>query len=52
VHQDDLALLEPGAADEREVHGQVVQGQRRALVERHSVREWEHHVRVDRDRLG
>jgi hypothetical protein len=52
VHQDDLALLQPGAADERKVHGQVVQGQRCALVERHRVREREHHVRTDRDRLG
>ena len=52
VHDDRLALLQPAALDEREVGGQVVHRQRRALVVRDVVGEAEDRHRRRHHQLG
>ena len=52
MHQHGLALAEPAALGQRELGGEVVHRQRRALVERQRVGQREGEHRRDGDQLG
>ena len=52
MHEDGLARAQPAALDERELRGQVVHRQRRALVERQLVGQREEDIAGHHDPLG